>query len=97
LYLFYLYPSLLLLLSFPFCISFSPLPSPTPLNLSYNNIVNSNDRWLYRALPACLVFILLFLLSSDALHNDVTPGSKTLNYFKARRFILKALCIISIS
>jgi hypothetical protein len=75
----------------------SPLPSPTPLNLSYNNIVNSNDRWLYQALPACLVFILLFLLSSDALHNDVTPESKTLNYFKARRFILKAPCIICIS
>jgi hypothetical protein len=74
---------------------FPPVPSPA-LNLSCNNIVNSNDRWLYQALPACLVFILLLLPSSDALHNDVTLGSKTLNYFNARRLTFKAPHIISV-
>lgn len=70
---------------------------PFLLHLSYNDFVNSNDRWLYQALPACLVFILLFLPSSDALHNYVTPRSKILYYFNARRLTLKAPHIISVS
>jgi hypothetical protein len=77
-------------------VSFSPVSSPA-LNLSYNNVVNSNDRWLFQALPACLVFILLLLPSSDVLRNDMTPESKTLNYFNARRLTLKAPHIISVS
>lgn len=99
--LFFVFFSVLVLLySFgfpsPFCVSLSSLPSAA-LNLSYNNIVNSNDRWLYQALPACLVFILLLLPSYDALHNDLTPESKTLNYFNARRLTLKARHFISVS
>jgi hypothetical protein len=80
----------------PFFVCLSPFLFQ-PLNVSYNNIVNSNDRWLYQALPACLVFILLLLPSSDALHNDLTPESKTLNYFNVRRLTLKAPHIISVS
>lgn len=95
---FFLSSSALISLAFLpfFCVSFSPVPSPA-LNLSYNNIVNSNDRWLYQTLPACLVFILLLLPSSDALRNDMTPESKTLNYFNARRLTLKVPHIISVS